>query len=131
MLEARSRPLPDRQIRLASDAKSNAICATTTKTAPQPAARPAGAPPKARSARPMHGPNLRQYVSPDPSDGTISRPSHQMRRRKTNAVDLTHWSLYKIMPTAQIITPTREGRLEVGNAKGRRGKERAPQSEVD
>lgn len=42
------------------------------------------------------------------------RDAHPTRRRKTNAVDQTHWFLNEIKPGDQIITPAREGKLYVG-----------------
>lgn len=42
------------------------------------------------------------------------RDAHPTRRRKTNAVDQTHWFLNEIKPGDQVITPAREGKLYVG-----------------
>ncbi len=42
------------------------------------------------------------------------REAHPTRRRKTNAVDQTHWFLNEIQPGDRIITPAREGKLYVG-----------------
>ena len=42
------------------------------------------------------------------------REAHPTRRRKTNAVDQTHWFLNEIKPGDQIITPAREGKLYIG-----------------
>ena len=51
------------------------------------------------------------------------REAHPTRRRKTNAVDQTHWFLNEIKPGDQIITPAREGKLYIGTVQGR-GKRR-------
>lgn len=42
------------------------------------------------------------------------RDAHPTWRRKTNAVDQTHWFLNEMKPGDQIITPAREGKLYVG-----------------